>query len=203
AHLAGDPRRASVKDKIKRRIFGCISTVIGIVLALAAIEGMAIVWLMIEDGRYIPAAQLFERTQNTWVRDLTRDTDCRYVDTLYPHPYVGFVHHGNPPCGIPNVNNVGLMNDNFPTLKRADRFTILLTGGSVASQLAQIGWAPNPRFLEEELNNNYLSPNGQPFLVLNGGDGAWEQPQPFLLFSLHPPALDPPFRPGGANAYYW
>jgi hypothetical protein len=192
-----------VKDKIKRRIFGCISALIGVVLALAAIEGMAIVWQMIEDGRYIPAAELFERTQNTWVRDLTRDTDCRYVDTLYPHPYVGFVHHGNPPCGIPNVNNVGLFNDDFPLVKRADRYTILLTGGSVASQLAQNGWAPSPRFLEEELNNNYLSPNGQPFLVLNGGDGAWKQPQPFILFALHAQALDGVIVLGGMNEYYW
>ena len=61
---------------------------------------MAIVWLYLEDGRYTPAAELFERTQNTYVRDITKGTACRYVDTLYPHPYLAFVHHANPPCGI-------------------------------------------------------------------------------------------------------
>ena len=170
-----------MKDRIKRRLFGVISAVIGIALSLAAVEGLAILWMMVEDGRYTPAAELFERTQNTYVRDLTRGTNCRYVDTLYPHPYVGFVHHANRPCGLKNINNVGLFNDDYPLLKRPDRFTILLTGGSVAGQLAQLDPWPAPRYLEEELNNEYESPNGQPFWVLNGGDGAWKQPQPFIL----------------------
>ena len=75
--------------------------------------------------------------------DLTRGTHCRYVDTLYPHPHVGFVHHANRPCGFKNINNVGLFNDDYPLLKRPDRYTILLTGGSVAAQLAQLD--PWPR----------------------------------------------------------
>jgi hypothetical protein len=191
-----------VTQKIKRLIFAFISTAFGIALALVAIEGMAVAWLMFEDGRYTPTAELFERTQNTYVRDLTRGSACRYVDTLYPHPYVGWVHHGNPPCGIPNVNNVGLFNDDFPTIKRADRYTILLTGGSVAAQLAQYDPKPAPRFLEEELNNEYVSPNGQPFLVLNGGDGAWKQPQPFILFALHAQAVDAVIVLSGMNEYY-
>ena len=85
---------------MKQRLFRAISILVGIVLALAAVEGMAIVWLYLEDGRYTPAAELFQRTQNTYVRDATKGTACRYVDTLYPHPYVAFVHHANPPCGI-------------------------------------------------------------------------------------------------------
>jgi len=191
-----------VTNRIKRFLFGCISAVIGIVLALAAIEGLAILWLTIEDGHYTPTAELFERTQNTYVRDMTRGTACRYVDTLYPHPYVGFVHHGNPPCGIPNVNNVGLFNDDFPVVKRPDRWTILLTGGSVAAQLAQYDPRPAPRYLEDELNNEYVSPNGKPFLVLNGGDGAWKQPQPFILFALHAQAVDAVITLSGMNEYY-
>jgi hypothetical protein len=200
--MAGDPRRKDVRDRVKRLIFGCISAAIGIALAIAAIEGMAILWLMVEDGHYTPTAELFERTQNTYVRDLTRGSACRYVDTLYPHPYVGFVHHGNPPCGIPNVNNVGLFNDDFPAIKRTDRWTILLTGGSVAAQLAQYDPPPAPRFLEDELNNEYVSPNGKPFLVLNGGDGAWKQPQPFILFALHAQAVDAVITLSGMNEYY-
>ncbi len=191
-----------MKAGSKRRLFGGISIAIGIALALAGVEGAAIVWMMMEDGRYTPAAELFERTQNTYVRDLTRGTDCRYVDTLYPHPYVGFVHHANQPCGLRNINNVGLFNDDYPLLKRPDRYTILLTGGSVAGQLAQIDPWPAPRYLEEELNGNYESPNGQPFWVLNGGDGAWKQPQPFILFALNAQALDAVITLGGMNDFY-
>ena len=52
---------------------------------LAAIELTAIVWLYLEEGRYVSAEELFQRTQNTYVRDLTKGTSCRYVDTLYPN----------------------------------------------------------------------------------------------------------------------
>src|SRR5947208_16587085 len=114
---------------MKQRIFSLISIVLGIVFALALIEVSAIAWLYIEDGRYTPAAELYERTQNTYVRDATKGSSCRYVDTLFPHPYVAFVHHANPPCGIPWVNNIGLPSDDFPVEKRADRYVILLTGG--------------------------------------------------------------------------
>ncbi len=188
---------------MKQRIFGLISTLIGIVLALAIIEAGATLWLTIEDGHYTPASELFDRTQNTYVRDMTRETDCRYVDTLFPHPYVAFVHHANPPCGKSWVNNVGLFGDDFPTEKRADRYTILLTGGSVASQLGQELKPPAQRYLEEELNRHYVSPNGQPFLVLNGGDGAWKEPQAFILFSLYASSIDAVVTLDGFNEHYF
>ncbi len=187
---------------MKKRLFGLISILIGIVLSLAAIEVMAIVWLWLQDGHYTSAEELFNRTQNTFVRDLTRGTSCRYIDRLFPHPYVGFVHHGNPPCGMVNINNVGLFNDDFPTIKRDDRYTILLTGGSIASQLAQFDPRPAPRYLEDELNAHYVSPNGKPFLVLNGGDGGWKQPQPFILFSLYASSVDAVIVIGGLNEFY-
>jgi len=187
---------------MKQRIFGWISVLIGIVMALAAIELTAIAWLYLEEGRYVSAEELFQRAQNTYVRDLTKGSACRYVDTLYPHPYVAFVHHANPPCGLPNVNNVGLLNTDFPTVKRDDVYTVLVVGGSVSSQLAQNIPAPAPRFLEEELNKRFVSPNGKPFLVLNGGDGAWKEPQSFILFSLYASSVDAVITVDGYNEHY-
>ena len=187
---------------MKKSLFGLISLFVGMVLALGAVELMAIAWLFIDEGRYTPAKELFDRTQNTFVRDLMKGSDCRYIDRLFPHPYVGFVHHANPPCGRPNVNNVGLFNDDLPTVKRDDRYTILLTGGSIASQLAQFDPPPSPKYLQEELNAHYVSPNGKPFLVLNGGDGGWKQPQPFILFALYASAVDAVAVIGGLNEYY-
>ena len=188
---------------MKQRIFGWITMLIGIVMALAVIEVTAIAWLFIEDGRYTPAAELYERTQNTYVRDLTKGTACRYVDTLFPHPYLAFVHHNNPPCGLEYVNKIGLFGDDYPVVKRTDRYVILLAGGSVASQMAQ-NWTspPAPRYLEEELNKNYVSPNGKPFEVLNGGDGAWKEPQAFILFSLYATSVDAVVTLDGFNEYY-
>src|SRR6478672_6661748 len=142
---------------MKQRIFGWISTLIGIVVALAAIELTAIAWLYLEEGRYTSAEELFQRTQNTYVRDLTKGTTCRYVDKLYPHPYLAFVYHGNPPCGLSNVNNIGLLGADFPTIKPSDRYVLLVVGGSVASQLVQTLPPPAPHFLEEELNRRFVS----------------------------------------------
>jgi hypothetical protein len=188
---------------MKRRVYGWISTLIGIVLALALIEVTAIVWLYLEDGRYTPASELFERTQNTYVRDLTKGSACRYIDTLFPHPYLAFVHNGNPPCGLTNINNIGLFNEDFPTIKPADRYVVLLTGGSVASQLGQNWPRPAPHYLEEELNKHYVSPNGKPFLVLNGGDGAWKQPQQFILLGLYATSIDAVVTLDGFNEHYY
>jgi len=188
---------------MKQRIFGWISILFGIVLSLAALEVTAIAWMYLEDGRYTPATELFDRTQNTYVRDATKGTSCRYVDTLFPHPYVAFVHHANPPCGLPWVNNVGLFGPDYPVLKPTDRYVVMLTGGSVASQLGQNAAPPAPRYLEEELNNKYVSPNGKPFLVLTGGDGAWKEPQPFILFSLYASSVDAVAVLGGFNEHYF
>jgi len=187
---------------MKRRIFSLLTVLVGIVLSLSAVELTAIVWLYLEEDRYVSAEELFQRTQNTYVRDLTKGTSCRYIDTLYPHPYLAFVHHGNPPCGLPNVNNIGLLNTDFPTVKRDDVYTVLVVGGSVASQVTQNIRPPAPRFLEEELNRRYVSPNGKPFLVLNGGDGAWKEPQSFILFAMYASSVDAVIALDGYNEHY-
>lgn len=187
---------------MKKTIFGGISLLIGIVLSLAAIELTAIAWLFLEEGRYVSAEELFQRTQNTYVRDLTRASGCRYVDTLYPHPYLAFVHHANPPCGVA-ANNIGMLGEDYPTVKRSDRYVVLVVGGSVAARFVGNLPPPAPRFLEEELNKRFISPNGKPFLVLNGGDGAWKQPQTFILFSMYATSVDAVVTVDGYNEYYF
>ena len=188
---------------MKQRIFRWVSILAGIGLAVVAVELTAIAWLFIEDGRYTPAAQLFERTQNTYVRDVTRGTGCRFIDTLYPHPYVAFVHHANPPCGNYWVNNVGLYGPDFPVTKSRDEYVVLLVGGSVASYLGGNQPPPRPQFLAEELNRNYVSPNGKPWKVLVGAAGAWKEPQSFILFSLYASSVDAMVNLSGFNEHFY
>jgi hypothetical protein len=163
--------------------------VIAILLTLATIEVLAIAALSLPGG-YVPARARFAREANRYVAEVTGfGRGCQYIDALFPHPYLGIVHHRNPPCGMPNVNNIGLFGADFPSERVADRFVILVTGGSVAAQFAQIT-PGGPKYLETILNRSYLSPTGKPFLVLNGGAGGWKQPQQAILFLLWSDVVD-------------
>lgn len=182
--------------------FRLLAAALGILVALLALELLAAAILYSRDQRYIPAKQRFAASTNTFLTQVTANgADCRYIDTLFPHPYVAFVHHGNPPCGNPDINNVGLFGENFSSERRADRFVVLSTGGSVAAQMGAT-MPDKPRYLEEVLNRKYLSPNGKPFLVLNGADGAWKQPQQLILFLLYADAVDAVVTLDGFNEHY-
>jgi hypothetical protein len=149
------------------------------------LEVLATVYVFVAEGRYVPARTRFGQRPNTFINDLISNrADCSYLDTLYPHPYVAFVHHRNQPCGLDEINNVGLFGSDFPSVRPENRFVILLTGGSVAAQVAE-GVSGGPSYLERLLNERYESPNGKPFLVLDGGDGAWKQPQQAILLLLY------------------
>ena len=190
-------------DKAKKRLFGGIAIFLGFILGIAMLEIAAIAYVVVKEGRYLSAQELFHRDQNLFIEQVsTAKSSCRYIDSLFPHPYLGFVHHGNPPCGIPHINNIGLFGENFPVQKRDDRFVVLLTGGSVAAQLGQILGPEKPRYLEEALNAQYVSPNGKPFLVLNGGDGAWKQPQQLILFLMHGDFVNAVVTLDGFNEHY-
>ena len=130
---------------------------------LATLEVFAIVGLSLRDGRYIPARERFDREANRYIQQVTSGgAGCQYIDTLFPHPYLGFVHHRNPPCGFSYVNKVGLFGVNFPSERLPDRFVILVTGGSVAAQFAQI-IPGRPTYLESILNQFYMSQQANRF----------------------------------------
>jgi hypothetical protein len=188
---------------MRRCLLRAASVLIGTVLAVIGVEIMAIAWLFAEDGRYTPVADLFERTQNTYVRDMTRGTSCRFIDTLFPHPYLAFIHHANPPCGIPWVNDVGLFGPDFPVVKPSDRYVVMLTGGSVASFLGGNQKPPWPRYLEEALNSRHVSPNGKPWMVLDAASGGWKEPQGFIVFALHAGSVDAVVNLSGFNEHYY
>ena len=176
---------------MKDLLFNLIALALGLCLAAVIGETLAIAYLTVRDGQYISARDRFLRLKNTYIADATKGaSSCRYVDTLFPHPYLGFVHHRNPPCWMASINNVGLFNDDFPLQRSADHYVILLTGGSVAAQLGQIDRPPAPKFLELALNAEVRSTERGSFKVLNGGGGAWKQPQQAILMLLNVQTVD-------------
>src|SRR5437016_5220968 len=188
---------------MRRVAFRAVAVVIAIAIVAIGVELLANVYLYVHDGRYIPARSRLDALTNTFTTSLTRQHEgCRYVDALYPHPYLGFVHHGNPPCGSSDVNNIGLFGPDFPSERPDNRFVILVTGGSVAAQLMSAGSGRVP-YLQTVLERDYVSPTGKPFLLLNGGDGGWHQPQQLILFLLYADAVHAVVTLDGYNERYF
>lgn len=170
--------------------------------ALGVGEIGCLVYFLVRDGRFISMSKRRENLLpgSMHVKGII-PTDVSYYETVFPHPWLGFVHHANPPLNLSHINNVGLFGRDFPTARDEAYYTILLTGGSVAAQFGQTH--PNgPLFLEEYLNRHYASPNGKPFRTLNGGDGAWKQPQQAILLLLHINAIDAVVSLEGFNEYF-
>jgi hypothetical protein len=187
----------------RRNVFKVIALLAAVILGVAGVEVLANVYLYIRDGKYISARARLDALSNTFTAGITtQNAGCRYVDTLYPHPYLGFVHHGNPPCGVPDINNIGLFGPDYPSERPGDRFVVLVTGGSVSAQLMSSGPQGVP-YLQAILNRDYESPTHRPFLLLNGGDGGWHQPQQLILFLLYADAVHAVVTLDGFNERYF
>jgi hypothetical protein len=188
---------------MKRALYRLIALTIALIVSAITVEVLANVYLFARDRRYVSPRTRLAALGNTFITGITsRSTGCRYIDTLYPHPYLAFVHHGNPPCGVPDINNVGLFGPDYPSERPRDRFVVLVTGGSVAAQFMRTGAHGLP-YLQAILERDYVAPNGQPFLVLNGGDGAWHQPQQLILFLLYADAVHAVVTLDGFNERYF
>ncbi|MBI2871456.1 MAG: hypothetical protein HYY14_07105 [Candidatus Omnitrophica bacterium] len=120
-----------------------------------------------------------------------------HADLIMPHPYLSFVHDPELTGDRMRVNERGMAGRDWPERKEEGTFVILLTGGSVAAQLA--GLVPEKNILEEALNQHYKSEGIKRFIVLNGGGPAWHQPQQFILFALYAHLLDGVITLDGVN----
>ena len=51
-----------------------------------------------QDGRWVSVSDRLKGTENAYVGEFNGGGDgCRYIDALYPHPYLAFVYHNNSP----------------------------------------------------------------------------------------------------------
>jgi hypothetical protein len=171
-----------------RRIVRFLATLLLVVFLIALAEAFFAGYYFVVDGQWIWPARRWETQQNRFVSDLTSGA-CRYIDTLYPHPYLVYVNNGNPPCPTDFVNAKGLSGRDLPLKRDPNTFAILLTGGSVAAQFGQIK-SNGPLFLEEALNACYKPPKGSRFVIYNGAVGGWRQPQQAIISMLYGDEVD-------------
>jgi hypothetical protein len=148
------------------RILGWISILL---LPFVTLEIAAALYFTIRDGGYISVYERLGRRSNTYVTAFNTSPGCSYLNLIYPHPYLAHAHdiYVDPACRF-WINSSGLMGRDYPLRRDPGRFTILLTGGSVAGQLGQTS-SSGPLFLEAALNRCFKPPRGERFVVLNGG----------------------------------
>jgi hypothetical protein len=177
-----------------KRLAGHLAMVLGAILAsLLVLEAVCIVGYWIHDGAYLSVREELDRQSSQFIHSRS---DCLYVNEVFPHPYLGYVFNRNPPCGDDSVNSMGTFGREFPAARLPDKFVILLTGGSAASQLFQISHGS----FEEQLNRSYSIP-GKEFLVLDGAVDAWKQPQQLIMFALNSSILDGVITLDGFNEF--
>ena len=98
------------------RALAWLSVLVGVALGAVLLEGLATAWLWIDEGAYVSAEKLYDRAPNSFIHAATKGKACTYVDGYLPHPYLSYVHHGDPPCGYASTNNIGLYGTGFKCL---------------------------------------------------------------------------------------
>jgi len=196
---------------VKLAAFRFLSVVLGLLLSVVLLELFATAYLTLRDGRYESGRERFLNSHLMWSLGAgvtpVASYYCRHIDTLFPHPYLGWVYHGNPPCGYPDsINNIGLHRHDFPAERATDHFVILLTGGSVSEYVGggnqlHVGGELHPPYLERALNARWTSADGKSFVVLQGGAGGWKQPQQAIMLLLYADMIDAVVTLDGANEF--
>jgi len=147
---------------------------------------------------------------NMFIKDLSNKQKCTYLDTLFPHPYLGYVHWNNPKCKNPTyakVNKHGFFGPDYPSVKNENTFDILIIGGSVAAQ-----FGPNfvcekniPESCLNYLQNilkDYSDFKNRKIRVFNGAAGAYKQPQQLIITHMYGHLFDLVISIEGFNEHY-
>lgn len=169
-------------------------------LAFGAGELTALAYYTLRDGGLAWPAQRLEAERNAYTEGV-REEGCSYGDSMLVHPWLAHVQTPLGPCGASYANSKGLIGREFPDLAPEGTGVILVTGGSVA---AQFTWdnRKTPSALEEILNREFAGGRYERFVVLNGGHGAWKQPNQYVLFGLYAHVLAGLITLDGYNEHY-
>ena len=153
-----------------------------------------------------PSLIISDDNLNIYIQDLEKVSKCTYYNSLFPHPYLGWVHWNNPKCSGPLVNSDGFISSEFPIKNDENFFDILITGGSVAQQFGP-GECKNKKnnfcrdFLSEALEK-YTSTNNQNIRVFNAGAGAYKHPHQSIVATLFGKSFDLIISIEGFNEHY-
>ena len=192
-----------MRSKLRKFGFYLILVVFALVAALFVGELAITVYHVVRDGKYISPGERLAAERNAYVevaRAQTPSKSCGYGDSLIVHPYLAYVQAALGPCGVSYANSKSLIGKEFPDRPRPRTGIILVTGGSVAAQFV---WDNRKEEspLERILNEEFTGDRFDRFIVLNGGHGAWKQPNQYILFGLYADILAGVITLDGVNEH--
>jgi len=155
-----------------------------------------------------PSDIIRDDNKNSYVQLLEKEEKCSYFSSLFPHPYLGWVHWNNPKCSNKlGFNSDGFLGPEFPIKKYEKFFDILITGGSVSAQFGpgrkcKNIESPNCRNFLGEALKEYISSNSKEIRVFNGGAGAYKHPHQSIVATLFGKNFDLIISIEGFNEHY-
>jgi len=181
-----------VTDRIRGLAAKIGLAALSVVLTLLMLEGVFILYDRIKEGKFVPVSQKLLGEYNAYQEEYDPETGHYRkrveTDTLFPHPYLGYVRHSIPPSGIQFINTEGFFGHRFAGVKEEGVFRVMITGGSVATGYG--AQRVDKNLLERDLNARYRSGAIKRFEVMNRAHGAWKQPQQLINFMLHAHEVD-------------
>ena len=155
-----------------------------------------------------PSDIIRDNNINSFVQLIEEENKCSYFSSLFPHPYLGWVHWNNPECEQ-NIkyNSDGFVGPEFPISNSKDYYDILITGGSVSAQFGPGIKCNNKKnnfcidFLGEVLKN-YSSRKKKPIRIFNSGAGAYKHPHQSIISILFGKNFDLIISIEGFNEHY-
>lgn len=193
-----------MRSKMRKFSFYLILVVFAFVGTLFFAELAVTVYHIVREGKYISPGERLAAEKNAYVevaRAQTPSKSCGYGDSLIVHPYLAYVQAALGPCGVGYANSKSLIGKEFPDRARPRTGIILVTGGSVAAQFV---WDNRKEEspLERILNAEFTGDRFDRFIVLNGGHGAWKQPNQYIFFGLYADILAGVITLDGFNEHY-
>ncbi len=185
---------------IKKVLFPAMAAALAVTVLIGTLEIGARIMASPEMKRE-GAARLWENTANHYTKEVSRrDSGCVFGLTLSAHPWLGYLLDSASPCSQGHINDLGTLGRwALGSNLSKSYFTVAVLGGSVAGQLAMGHLHTGLSWIEEELNQNFESPNGKPFRVVAGALGGWNYPAQINFLALHGPSLDAVVAVDGNN----
>ena len=150
-------------------------------------------YFAIRNQQFITPLGLYEKY---FPADALSNERCSWGAQAGIHPYLSIYYPEKEKCRSFIRNNYGLRSKNIPLELDQNYYTILIAGGSVAEQIGM------GNFLDEYLNEHWLSPNKKPFRVINAGIPGVRQPVTLIQMVLFSKVADEVISFEGYNEHF-